>query len=165
MQDTDDEDHEDVPRKVGQNIYILAHQLSRFSPALAQALQPQQPIATDDAADATSTVRVKNIGRTSLAKKTKENTIKALDYYRSHTAQIEIVRADRSLERVVFPMPDDYSHHSLTAETRERVQTRTERDATGSKVPAFFAQWKVLYDEMIWQRTLRREHQWLQVGL
>jgi hypothetical protein len=160
IQETDDEGHEDVPRKVGQNIYILAHQLSRFSPALAEALQPQQPADDSDTATA---VRVKNVARSKLTKEKNANTIEALDYYRKHTAQIEIVRADRSLERVVFPMPDDYSHLSLTAETRERVQTRTERDTTGSKVPAFFAQWRLLYDEMRWQCTLRREHQWLQV--
>ena len=30
----------------------------------------------------------------------------ALDYYATHTGQIEIVRQDRTLEQIVFPIPE-----------------------------------------------------------
>jgi inositol 1,4,5-triphosphate receptor type 1 len=68
----------------------------------------------------------------------------------------QIVRADRTLERVVFPMPDECSHLTLTSETRERVHVKTERDTQGSKVAHFFAQWKQLYAEMTWQMQLKQ---------
>lgn len=54
------------PKEVAHNIYILAHQLSRHSEELAQMLDP------DNIKEQTST-------------KT------ALEFYRTHTAQIEVI--------------------------------------------------------------------------
>uniref|UniRef100_A0A914ER69 Inositol 1,4,5-trisphosphate receptor n=1 Tax=Acrobeloides nanus TaxID=290746 RepID=A0A914ER69_9BILA len=120
------------PKEVGHNIYILAHQLSRHNSELAKLLNPE---ATKNSA-------------------TKE----ALSFYKEHTAQIEIVRADRKLERVVFPIHEVCSY--LTEATKQNVLNNTERDAQGSKVTDFFDKWKYLYDEMKWQRKLQ-DRLWL----
>lgn len=125
----------ETQRSVGQNIYILAFQLKRYAPALAHALDPENH--NDEA------------------------TREALTYYRQHTAQIEIVRADRALERVVFPVPEVCEH--LTRESKDKLLALTTADITGSKVPGFFAQWKPLYEEMRWQLRLKREFTLLQV--
>ncbi|CAE1225060.1 ITPR1 [Acanthosepion pharaonis] len=61
----------------------------------------------------------------------------ALDFYAKHTAQIEIVRNDRTLERIVFPIPEICEY--LTDETKNKVYYTAERDDQGSK----------------WQRQLR----------
>ncbi|KAF8372924.1 hypothetical protein PRIPAC_79353 [Pristionchus pacificus] len=116
------------PREVGHNIYILAHQLSRHSNELAACLD-----VNDESKD--------------------EQTREALLYYKQHTAQIEIVREDRSLERVVFPIHDICSY--VTRETKSNVYFETERDAQGSKVTDFFGRWPELYDEMRWQHKLQ----------
>ncbi|KIH43425.1 hypothetical protein ANCDUO_26568, partial [Ancylostoma duodenale] len=113
---------------VGHNIYILAHQLSRHSPELAEYLNP------DD-------------------EKKSSKTRNALSFYKKHTAQIEIVRQDRKLERVVFPIHEICSF--LTKETKQNVYNNTEKDAQGSKVTEFFDQWPALYEEMKWQRKLQ----------
>ncbi|KAK5964841.1 hypothetical protein GCK32_011469, partial [Trichostrongylus colubriformis] len=89
------------PKEVGHNIYILAHQLSRHSPELAQCLNPD---------DDKKSVQTRN----------------ALEFYKRHTAQIEIVRQDRTLERVVFPIHEICSF--LTKETKQNVYNNTERD-------------------------------------
>uniref|UniRef100_A0A0N5C5P1 Inositol 1,4,5-trisphosphate receptor n=1 Tax=Strongyloides papillosus TaxID=174720 RepID=A0A0N5C5P1_STREA len=114
------------PKDVGHNIYILAHQLSRHSNELATQLDP----------DYHQDLNIKN----------------ALQYYREHTAQIEIVREDRNLERVVFPIYDICLY--LTPETQNYVYMNTERDNQGSKVTGFFEKWEHLYAEMRWQRKL-----------
>lgn len=125
----------EAQRSIGQNIYILAFQLKRYSPALAYALDPEN--------------------------QREAATREALTYYRQHTAQIEIVRADRALERVVFPMPEMCEH--LTRESKDKLLTLTGVDITGSKVPNFFAQWRQLYEEMLWQQRLKLEYTLLQV--
>uniref|UniRef100_A0A0N4WC63 RIH_assoc domain-containing protein n=1 Tax=Haemonchus placei TaxID=6290 RepID=A0A0N4WC63_HAEPC len=116
------------PKEVGHNIYILAHQLARHSPELAQCLDPD---------DDKKSVQTRN----------------ALEFYKKHTAQIEIVRQDRTLERVVFPIHEICSF--LTKETKQNVYNNTERDNQGSKVTEFFDQWPAMYQEMKWQRKLQ----------
>uniref|UniRef100_A0A4W4FT30 Inositol 1,4,5-trisphosphate receptor n=1 Tax=Electrophorus electricus TaxID=8005 RepID=A0A4W4FT30_ELEEL len=65
----------------------------------------------------------------------------------------EIVREDRSMEQIVFPV------HSicefLTEESKFRVFTTTEQDEQGSKVTHFFDQTSFLHNEMEWQKKLR----------
>uniref|UniRef100_A0A913HZP3 Inositol 1,4,5-trisphosphate receptor n=1 Tax=Strongyloides stercoralis TaxID=6248 RepID=A0A913HZP3_STRER len=114
------------PKDVGHNIYILAHQLSRHSTELATQLDP----------DYHQDIQIKN----------------CLQYYKEHTAQIEIVREDRNLERVVFPIYDICLY--LTPETQNYIYMNTERDNQGSKVTGFFEKWEHLYNEMKWQRKL-----------
>jgi len=77
----------------------------------------------------------------------------ALDYYATHTAQIEIVRSDRTLEQIVFPIPEICEY--LTEETRHRVYMTAERDDQNSKVTDFFSRTDTLFAEMKWQKKLR----------
>ena len=85
--DTDDEvdgDEEcDVsPQDVGHNIYILIHQLALYNKELWRMLQPAGSEPMDP------------------------KVTEALEYYRNHTAQIEVVRQDHNLEQIVFPIPE-----------------------------------------------------------
>ncbi|XP_075458961.1 inositol 1,4,5-trisphosphate-gated calcium channel ITPR2 isoform X3 [Ascaphus truei] len=114
------------PKAVGHNIYILAHQLARHYKSLQQMLKPgSEPDEGDE----------------------------ALKYYANHTAQIEIVRHDRTMEQIVFPVPNICEF--LTKESMCRVFNTTERDEQGSKVNDFFQQTEDLYNEMKWQRKIR----------
>ncbi|XP_058045707.1 inositol 1,4,5-trisphosphate receptor type 2 isoform X4 [Ahaetulla prasina] len=114
------------PKDVGHNIYILAHQLSRHNKALQHMLKPGADLEEGD---------------------------EALKYYANHTAQIEIVRHDRTMEQIVFPVPNVCEF--LTHESKCRVFNTTERDEQGSKVNDFFQQTEDLYNEMKWQRKIR----------
>ncbi|KAJ6666357.1 hypothetical protein lerEdw1_000630, partial [Lerista edwardsae] len=114
------------PKDVGHNIYILAHQLARHNKILQQMLKPgSEPDEGDE----------------------------ALKYYANHTAQIEIVRHDRTMEQIVFPVPNICEF--LTHESKYRVFNTTERDEQGSKVNDFFQQSEDLYNEMKWQKKIR----------
>ncbi|XP_062401771.1 inositol 1,4,5-trisphosphate receptor type 1 isoform X1 [Sardina pilchardus] len=77
----------------------------------------------------------------------------ALEYYTEHTSQIEIVRQDRTMEQIVFPVPNICSF--LTPESKLRVYYSTERDEQGSKINDFFLSADDLYSEMRWQKKLR----------
>uniref|UniRef100_A0A8C2L1S0 Inositol 1,4,5-trisphosphate receptor n=1 Tax=Cyprinus carpio TaxID=7962 RepID=A0A8C2L1S0_CYPCA len=77
----------------------------------------------------------------------------ALEYYTEHTAQIEIVRQDRTMEQIVFPVPNICSF--LTNESKLRVYYGTERDEQGSKINDFFLHADDLFNEMRWQKKLR----------
>ncbi|KAG5830491.1 hypothetical protein ANANG_G00311190 [Anguilla anguilla] len=116
-----------TPKDVGHNIYILAHQLARHSKLLHQSLRPG--LDPDNEGD------------------------DALRYYSKHTAQIEIVRRDRTMEKIVFPVPNICEY--LTHESKVRVFTSTERDEQGSKVNDFFQQFEDLYSEMRWQKNIQ----------
>ncbi|PAA74143.1 hypothetical protein BOX15_Mlig001931g6 [Macrostomum lignano] len=118
------------PREVGHNIYILAHQLASHNRELAELLRPGG-CSGDSFTD------------------------QALDYYARHTAQIEIVRADRSLEKIVFPIPEICEY--LTEDTKWRVFHTAERDEQGSKVADLVGRIDQLHEEMVWQRKLRRQ--------
>ncbi|KAJ8411304.1 hypothetical protein AAFF_G00173100 [Aldrovandia affinis] len=116
-----------TPKDVGHNIYILAHQLARHNKLLQQSLRPG--LYPDSEGE------------------------DALKYYANNTAQIEIVRHDRTMEQIVFPVPSICEF--LTEESKVRVFTCTERDDQGSKVNDFFQQFEDLYNEMKWQRKIR----------
>lgn len=77
----------------------------------------------------------------------------ALEYYANHTAQIEIVRQDRTMEQIVFPIPEICEY--LTPETKHRVYMTAERDDQGSKVSDFFSRLDDMFAEMKWQKKLR----------
>ncbi|CAK6983751.1 inositol 1%2C4,5-trisphosphate receptor type 3 [Scomber scombrus] len=76
-----------------------------------------------------------------------------LEYYDLLTAQIEIVRDDRSMEQIVFPVHPICEF--LTEESKYRVFNTTEQDEQGSKVTHFFEQTSFLHGEMEWQKKLR----------
>jgi inositol 1,4,5-triphosphate receptor type 1 len=141
----DDDDEEDPdeensvsPKEVGHNIYILCHQLAQHNKELALLLRP-----TD-----ASTVEPK--------------TRKALTFYASHTAQIEIVRNDRTLEQIVFPIPEICEY--LTHDTKVRVLHTAELDDQGSKVTDFFDRTEPMFNEMKWQKKLRGQPALFQVS-
>lgn len=69
------------------------------------------------------------------------------------TSIFQIVRHDRSMEQIVFPVPNICEY--LTEESKMRVFTTTERDDQGSKVNDFFQQFDNLYNEMRWQKKIR----------
>uniref|UniRef100_A0A1I8B146 RIH_assoc domain-containing protein n=1 Tax=Meloidogyne hapla TaxID=6305 RepID=A0A1I8B146_MELHA len=115
------------PKEVGHNIFILAQQLGRHSKELFWNLCPEN--AKD------------------------ENIKNALTFYQKHTGQIEIVRSDRKMERVLFPIHDICGF--LTDETKQSVFVNTEKDAQGSKISDFFDKWNYLFNEMKWQKKLQ----------
>ncbi|KAM3870670.1 inositol 1,4,5-trisphosphate-gated calcium channel ITPR2-like [Diretmus argenteus] len=124
------------PRDVGHNIYILAHQLARHIKILQQSLRPGAGLALGAGLDPD------------------HDGDDALHYYANHTAQIEIVRHDRTMEQIVFPVPNICEY--LTEESQVRVFNTTERDDQGSKVKDFFQQFDNLYNEMNWQKKIRK---------
>uniref|UniRef100_A0A8C0VA62 Inositol 1,4,5-trisphosphate receptor n=2 Tax=Passeriformes TaxID=9126 RepID=A0A8C0VA62_CYACU len=121
------ENSEVSPREVGHNIYILALQLSLNNKQLSQMLKSTAPV--------------------------QEEEEDPLAYYEKHTSQIEIVRLDRSMEQIIFPVPGICEF--LTKETKYRLFTTTEQDEQGSKVSDFFDQSSFLHNEMEWQKKLR----------
>lgn len=68
---------------------------------------------------------------------------------------LQIVRHDRTMEQIVFPVPNICEF--LTRESKYRVFNTTERDEQGSKVNDFFQQTEDLYNEMKWQKKIRSE--------
>ncbi|KAK3103047.1 hypothetical protein FSP39_016030 [Pinctada imbricata] len=121
----EEEEREASPKTVGHNIYILATQLSQHNEALSIMLKPSGDLWGDQ----------------------------ALEYYEKHTAQIEIVRQDRTMEKIVFPIPEICEY--LTEETKTRVYHTTDRDEQGSKVSDFFDKAEDMFAEMRWQKKLR----------
>ncbi|XP_045712698.1 inositol 1,4,5-trisphosphate receptor type 1 isoform X3 [Phyllostomus hastatus] len=121
------EDGAASPRNVGHNIYILAHQLARHNKELQSMLKPGGQTEGDE----------------------------ALEFYAKHTAQIEIVRLDRTMEQIVFPVPSICEF--LTQESKLRIYYTTERDEQGSKVNDFFLRSEDLFNEMNWQKKLRAQ--------
>ena len=67
----------------------------------------------------------------------------------------QIVRHDRTMEQIVFPIPEICEY--LTPETKIRVHNTAERDDQGSKVSDFFERHEDMFSEMKWQKKLRGE--------
>ena len=67
----------------------------------------------------------------------------------------QIVRLDRTMERIVFPIPEICEF--LTQETKTVVLKTAERDEQGSKVADFFGRHEDMFAEMKWQKKLRGE--------
>ncbi|XP_012890469.1 PREDICTED: inositol 1,4,5-trisphosphate receptor type 3 isoform X1 [Dipodomys ordii] len=165
LQEEERENSEVSPREVGHNIYILALQLSRHNKQLQHLLKPVKRIQEEEAEGISSMVGARE-GRIWLSLNNKQlsqmlkSSVPAqeeeedpLAYYENHTSQIEIVRQDRSMEQIVFPVPGICQF--LTEETKHRLFTTTEQDEQGSKVSDFFDQSSFLHNEMEWQRKLR----------
>ena len=126
--DEDTGDETVSPKVVGHNIYILCHQLALYNKEIGNLLKPSSEFMDLKMCD-------------------------ALRYYNSHTAQIEIARQDRSLEQIVFPIPEICEY--LTAETKVKIYRDAERDDRGSKVNDFFNKIDDMFLEMNWQKRLR----------
>ncbi|XP_062854471.1 inositol 1,4,5-trisphosphate receptor type 3 [Trichomycterus rosablanca] len=159
LQESDLEDVEDAevsPREVGHNIYILALQLARHNKTLLNLLKP--PIKKkEEGEERISSMLSLNTGQFSQMLKAKApaevKQEEPLEYYAKHTAQIEIVRDDRSMEQIVYPLHPICEY--LTEESKFRVFNTTEQDEQGSKVTNFFEQTSFLHNEMEWQKRLR----------
>lgn len=136
------------PKEVGHNIYILCHQLAQHNKELGEILK--NPAKAE----------------TLFNHKVKE----ALIHYQTHTAQIEvagsedcpqdsnpqslqIVRIDRTMEQIVFPVPQICEY--ITTDSKMKVYHSSERDEQGSKVFDFFERTEDLFNEMKWQKRLR----------
>jgi len=117
------------PREVGHNLYILAHKLAKFNKELAV-----------------------------LIKSKDSQDCEALAYYAAHTAQIEIIREDRAMEQIVFPVPTICEY--LTRETKARILVTTQKDEQNSKITDFFHSVDSMWNEMKWQKKLRQQR-WL----
>uniref|UniRef100_A0A2M3YYP2 Inositol 1,4,5-trisphosphate receptor n=1 Tax=Anopheles braziliensis TaxID=58242 RepID=A0A2M3YYP2_9DIPT len=156
----DDDDVGVSPKEVGHNIYILCHQLAQHNKELAGLLKiDTYSTATTPAtsgAGGLAAVAAASSAATaaaSAASKANSKTNQALLYYQTHTAQIEIVRHDRTLEQIVFPIPEICEY--LTKDTKVRVLNTAERDDQGSKVADFFDRHEAMFNEMKWQKKLR----------
>jgi len=66
---------------------------------------------------------------------------------------LQIVREDRTLEPIVFPIPEICEY--LTPGTKVKVYATAERDEQGSKVADFFDRYEDMFAEMSWQKKLR----------
>ncbi|XP_062997360.1 inositol 1,4,5-trisphosphate receptor type 3 isoform X1 [Elgaria multicarinata webbii] len=156
LQEEECENSEVSPREVGHNIYILALQLSRHNRQLQHLLKPVKRIQEEEEEGISSMLILHNKQLTQMLKSTtpvQEEEEDPLAYYEKHTSQIEIVRLDRSMEQIIFPVPSICEF--LTKETKYRLFTTTEQDEQGSKVSDFFEQSSFLHNEMEWQKKLR----------
>lgn len=63
------------------------------------------------------------------------------------------MRHDRTLEQIVFPIPEICE--LITVDTKIKVLNTTERDDQGSKVSDFFERTEDMFNEMKWQKKLR----------
>ncbi|XP_044206347.1 inositol 1,4,5-trisphosphate receptor type 3 [Thunnus albacares] len=154
-QESECEGVEVSPREVGHNIYILAQQLARHNKILQNLLKP--PKKSKEGDEGISSML--NLNNRPLSQMLKSSAPAAvveqdpLEYYDQLTAQIEIVREDRSMEQIVFPVHPICEF--LTEESKFRVFNTTEQDEQGSKVTHFFEQTSFLHGEMEWQKKLR----------
>uniref|UniRef100_A0A8C3YAA0 Inositol 1,4,5-trisphosphate receptor n=1 Tax=Catharus ustulatus TaxID=91951 RepID=A0A8C3YAA0_CATUS len=132
----DGENGEDVaasPRNVGHNIYILAHQVE-FDKAQTGKSQSLLLPGT-------------------VCRKARNKSIWELG--RTDEAAVQIVRSDRTMEQIVFPVPSICEF--LTKESKLRIYYTTERDEQGSKINDFFLKSEDLFNEMNWQKKLRAQ--------
>ncbi|XP_078276818.1 inositol 1,4,5-trisphosphate-gated calcium channel ITPR3 [Rhinoraja longicauda] len=150
-QEKECENSEVSPRNVGHNIYILALQLSRHNRLLQQLLKPIKRVQ-EEVEEGISKLMLNKMPMLKSGQDPQEEE-DSLTYYSKHTAQIEIIRNDRNMEQIVFPMPTICEY--LTIESKQRVINTTEQDDQGSKVSDFFERTNFLYNEMIWQKKLR----------
>ncbi|XP_029911176.1 inositol 1,4,5-trisphosphate-gated calcium channel ITPR3 isoform X2 [Myripristis murdjan] len=156
QQESECEGGEVSPREVGHNIYILAQQLARHNKALQSLLKPPKKSKDDGEEGISSMLNLNNRPLSQMLKSSAPAAVMEqdpLEYYDQLTAQIEIVREDRSMEQIVFPVHPICEF--LTEESKFRVFNTTEQDEQGSKVTHFFDQASFLHGEMEWQKKLR----------
>ncbi|KAM3872536.1 inositol 1,4,5-trisphosphate-gated calcium channel ITPR3 isoform 2-T2 [Diretmus argenteus] len=144
------------PRDVGHNIYILGQQLARHNKPLLNLLKPPKKGQEDGEEGISSMLNLNNRPLSQMLKSTAPATVveqDPLEHYETLTAQIEIVRDDRSMEQIVFPVHPICEF--LTEESKIRIFNTTELDDQGSKITHFFGHTSFLHGEMEWQKKLR----------
>ncbi|XP_055788466.1 inositol 1,4,5-trisphosphate receptor type 3-like isoform X3 [Salvelinus fontinalis] len=155
QQESECEVGEVSPQEVGHNIYILALQLARHNKILLNLLKPAKRTEAGEEG-ISSMLNLNNRPLSQMLKSTVPVEIEEqdpLEFYDQHTSQIEIVREDRSMEQIVFPIHPICEF--LMEESKFRVFNTTEQDEQGSKVTHFFQQASFLHNEMEWQKKLR----------
>ncbi|RWS03738.1 inositol 1:4:5-trisphosphate receptor type 3-like protein, partial [Dinothrombium tinctorium] len=125
------------PKMFGHNVYIFCHLLSRYSDELASYLKAESDC--------------ENTHLINLP----PQLLDAVKYYRENTAQVEVVRKDMTIERIVFPVPEIC--HFLSPESKMKIFLTTKRDEKGSKIADFFERTTEIMKEMKWQRKLRNQ--------
>ncbi|KAK7884734.1 hypothetical protein WMY93_027857 [Mugilogobius chulae] len=116
------------PQEVGHNIYILAQQLGPHNKILQGLLKPQK--RQQEGEDSLSSML--NLNNRPLSQMLTSGGPPVvveqdpLDYYDQLTAQIEIVREDRSMEQIVFPVHPIY----LFSARRDGVAEETQKYAS-----------------------------------
>ncbi|KAK6303912.1 hypothetical protein J4Q44_G00263660 [Coregonus suidteri] len=156
QQESECEGGEVSPQEVGHNIYILALQLARHNKILLNLLKPAKRTKEEGEEGISSMLNLKNRPLSQMLKSTVPVEIEEqdpLEFYDQHTSQIEIVREDRSMEQIVFPIHPICEF--LMEESKIRVFNTTEQDEQGSKITHFFQQASFLHNEMEWQKKLR----------
>lgn len=93
-------------KEVGHNIFILCYQLLKHNEEFKASLE-----------------RLKALN---------VSVREPLNFYENHTAQIEVVRSDRTLEQIVFPIPEICE--MLTREMKVKTMRLCEKDERDSKV-------------------------------
>ncbi|KAM9350729.1 inositol 1,4,5-trisphosphate-gated calcium channel ITPR3 [Symphorus nematophorus] len=154
-QESECEGVEVSPREVGHNIYILAQQLARHNKVLQNLLKPMKK-SKEGEEGISSMLNLNNRPLSQMLKSSAPAAVveqDPLEFYDQLTSQIEIVREDRSMEQIVFPVHPICEF--LTEESKFRVFNTTEQDEQGSKVTHFFEQTSFLHGEMEWQKKLR----------
>ena len=113
-QETLDEDGEEgddgsvSPKVVGHNIYILCHQLALYNKEIGTLLRTgtgsNAAAASGTTGGAMPEVQVGGMPAAGSGGPAAPDPkmVEALRFYNSHTAQIEVVRYDRTLEQVCF---------------------------------------------------------------
>uniref|UniRef100_A0A5K4FB58 Inositol 1,4,5-trisphosphate receptor n=1 Tax=Schistosoma mansoni TaxID=6183 RepID=A0A5K4FB58_SCHMA len=79
--------------------------------------------------------------------KSKSDNILSLQHYTMNTAQIEIVRADNRIERIVYPIPKIC--HYLTDSKKYQLLAINNMDNDYSKIPSLFKIIEEIYAEML----------------
>uniref|UniRef100_A0A9J8C2C3 Inositol 1,4,5-trisphosphate receptor n=1 Tax=Cyprinus carpio carpio TaxID=630221 RepID=A0A9J8C2C3_CYPCA len=128
-----EEEHAASPRNVGHNIYILAHQVTHTNMHLHTLSLPK-----------TATLFVSSSHHYSQTRQLATSVF-----------PLQIIRLDRTMEQIVFPVPNICEF--LTQESKLRVYYTTERDEQGSKINDFFLRSEDLFNEMNWQKKLRAQ--------
>uniref|UniRef100_A0A4W6FGN4 Inositol 1,4,5-trisphosphate receptor n=1 Tax=Lates calcarifer TaxID=8187 RepID=A0A4W6FGN4_LATCA len=132
------------PRNVGHNIYILAHQVHTNKGKNVLKTKCLLYICTEIV---TYVAMLAHRGPNVFA------------LWRSQKVtvcpSVQIVRQDRTMEEIVFPVPNICEF--LTSESKLRVYYTTERDEQGSKINDFFLRAEDLFNEMNWQKKLRAQ--------
>ncbi|MEJ1279763.1 inositol 145-trisphosphate receptor 1 [Cricetulus griseus] len=149
------EDGAASPRNVGHNIYILAHQLARHNKELQTMLKPGGQVDGDEALEfyAKHTAQIESRSCENLPDFQKFPTTTGPESPLLPHQGTKIVRLDRTMEQIVFPVPSICEF--LTKESKLRIYYTTERDEQGSKINDFFLRSEDLFNEMNWQKKLR----------
>uniref|UniRef100_A0A672PMQ8 Inositol 1,4,5-trisphosphate receptor n=1 Tax=Sinocyclocheilus grahami TaxID=75366 RepID=A0A672PMQ8_SINGR len=137
MQGEIEEEHAASPRNVGHNIYILAHQVTHTNMHLHTLSLRQEK-------NKTTTLFVSSNHHYSQSRQLATSVF-----------PLQIIRLDRTMEQIVFPVPNICEF--LTQESKLRIYYTTERDEQGSKINDFFLRSEDLFNEMNWQKKLRAQ--------